>query len=86
MTARYRLEIKRSAEKEIRRLSKDGARRVLGAIGDLAAEPRGPASRKLAGANGYRVRVGAYRILCTIDDADRVVRVIAVGHRREVYR
>ena len=86
MTATYRLEIKRSAEREIRGLSKDVASRIVDAIRGLGTEPRGPGSRKLAGAEGYRIRVGAYRILYSIDDAARVVTVVAVGHRREVYR
>jgi mRNA interferase RelE/StbE len=86
MTATYRLEIKRSAEKEIRGLSKDVASRIVDAIRGLGTEPRGQGSRKLAGAEGYRVRVGVYRILYTIDDSARVVMIVAVGHRREIYR
>ena len=86
MTARYRLEIKRSAEKEIRTLPKNVARRVIDAIADLTKEPRGPGSQKLAGTEAYRSRVGTYRILYTIDDAAHRVMVVAVGHRREVYR
>jgi mRNA interferase RelE/StbE len=86
MTATYRLEIKPTAEKEVRALPKEVARRVADAIGELGVQPRGPGSRKLAGAEGYRVRVGAYRILYTIDDTAHVVMIVAVGHRREVYR
>ena len=86
MTATYRLEIKRSAEKEIRGLSKDVASRIVDAIRGLGTEPRGPGSRKLAGAEGYRIRMGAYRIPNTIDDSAHVVMIVAVGHRREIYR
>lgn len=86
MTATYRLEIKRSAEREIRGLSKHVASRVVDAIRCLVTEPRGPGSRKLAGVEGYRIRVGAYRALYTIDDTAHVVTIVAVGHRREVYR
>jgi mRNA interferase RelE/StbE len=86
VTAAYRLEIKRSAEKEIRALPREAATRVVDAIRELGREPRGPGSRKLAGADGYRVRVGAYRVLYAIDDDARVVTIVAVGHRHEVYR
>ena len=42
---------------------------------------------KLTGSlNSYRLRVGNYRILYVIDDAEALVTVFAVGHRREVYR
>jgi mRNA-degrading endonuclease RelE of RelBE toxin-antitoxin system len=33
-----------------------------------------------------RIRVGAYRVLDSVDDARRIVEVNAVGHRRDVYR
>ncbi len=86
MPATYRLEIKRSAEKEVRELPKEVVRRVVDAITELGIQPRGPGSRKLAGAEGYRIRVGTYRILYTIDDSARLVTIVAVGHRREIYR
>ena len=34
----------------------------------------------------YRLRVGDYRVLYTIDDTNKVVTIFSVGHRREVYR
>jgi len=86
MTAGYRLEIKRSAEKEVAGLPKDVAARVVEAIRALGDQPRGPGTRKLAGAEGYRVRVGSSRILYAIDDGAHIVTIVAVGHRREVYR
>ena len=86
MTAGYRLEIQRSAEREIRALGKEISTRVVAAVAELGKQPRGAGARKLVGAGGYRVRVGSYRILYTIDDVSRVVTVVAVGHRRDVYR
>jgi mRNA interferase RelE/StbE len=57
--------------------------RILG----LADDPRPPGSEKLAGGEDrYRVRQGFYRIVYEIDDATRLVRVVKVGHRRDVYR
>jgi mRNA interferase RelE/StbE len=41
---------------------------------------------KLAGSNDYRVRVGDYRIVYAVDDAEHVVIVARIAHRREVYR
>lgn len=42
--------------------------------------------RPLRGRPGYRVRVGDYRILYTVDDDMRLVVVAVIGHRRDVYR
>jgi mRNA interferase RelE/StbE len=60
--------------------------RVRVAILDLATEPRPFGYLKLHGREGYRIRVGDYRILYTIDDAGRIVIVGQVGHRRDIYR
>lgn len=53
----------------------------------LADNPRPPGARMLPGRHGdYRIRGGDYRILYTIHDAELIVLVIEVGHRREIYR
>ena len=82
----YTVFIKRSAEKEMDRLPAAAFERVRDAVVALEADPRPKASRKLRAADSWRLRVGSYRILYTIDDARRVVEVIAVGHRRVIYR
>jgi len=52
----------------------------------LEDNPRPRGTKKLSGREEYRLRVGDYRVLYTIDDKGCVVTVFAVGHRREVYR
>jgi len=85
--ARYSLEIKPSASREIEGLpTKKERRLVVDRIFKLADNPRPPGSEKLSGEDKYRVRQGAYRIVYEIDDAKLAVRVVKVGHRREVYR
>jgi len=82
----YTIRIKRSAEKEMDRLAARTFERVTQAILSLERDPRPVGSRKLRGVQDYRLRVGQYRILYTIDDPERIVEIIAVGHRRDVYR
>jgi mRNA interferase RelE/StbE len=82
----YTIRIKRSAEKEMDRLSEKLFRRISQAILGLESDPRPPGSKKLRGVQDYRLRVGQYRILYSVDDGRRVIVVSAVGHRREVYR
>jgi mRNA interferase RelE/StbE len=86
MKACYSLVIRRSAEKEIRDLPRSARLRVVERIRGLAAVPRPPGAEKLAGRDAWRVRVGAYRIVYTIDDGALVVEVVRAAHRREVYR
>ena len=83
----YRVLLERAAEKDLNRLSGDIYKRVVTSIQRLGANPRPVGCRKLAGStNDWRVRVGDYRIIYEIADTIRVVRVVRVRHRREVYR
>lgn len=86
--AEYRLSIKASAAKEIEALgTKADRQRVVQRIQQLAADPRGSGSEKLAGyTDRYRVRQGQYRIVYFIDDGRREVTIFKVGHRSDVYR
>lgn len=88
MTARlrYTVTIKRSAEREMDALPRSVFERVVEAVLALESDPRARRCKKLRGVNEYRLRVGAYRILYTIDDEQRAVDIVSVGHRRDVYR
>lgn len=85
--ARFELRIKPSAVKEIESVEpRSERRRIVVRITGLAEEPRPAGCRRLAGEDRYRLRQGADRILYSIDHDDRIVIVVKVGHRREVYR
>lgn len=87
MTGSYNLTIKRSAEKELKKIPTADLRRIIDRIHGLAQQPRPAACEKLAGeTERYRVRQGDYRIVYGIDDAARLVEIIKIGHRREAYR
>lgn len=82
----YGIEIDARAAKELVSFGKDTVRRIHETLRALMEQPRPPGARKLSGREGYRVRVGDYRILYEIDDPTHLVRVYTIGHRREVYR
>ena len=84
--ARYKLQIPRSAEREIERLPRGVRAKITERIVSLADNPRPFGSKKLVGLPHYRLRQGDYRIVYGIDDRLRVVDVVHVGHRREIYR
>lgn len=81
----YRLEISHTAHRQILRLPAQTQERVNNAIGRLAENPRPFGVKKLVARDGYRVRVGDYRILYTIDDEAKVVIVYRVMPRESVY-
>ena len=84
--ASYNVVITKSAAKELEGVPTKDRRRLVARIWALAEDPRPPGSEKLAGDEKYRVRQGDYRILYQIADADLIVTVVRIGHRRDVYR
>jgi len=82
----YAIRVKRSAEKEIDRLPQEVSKRITEAILELETNPRPHGCKKLRSMEEYRIRVGPYRILYLIIDERKIVEIVAVGHRRDVYR
>ena len=84
--ARYALEIKPSARKELENQSNTLIARLVPKIDGLAADPRPSGCRKLRGYKDlWRIRVGDYRVVYIIDDDRKMVSVTRVAHRRDVY-
>jgi mRNA interferase RelE/StbE len=85
-SASYNVTLKRSAQKEVRALDAALRVRVIRAVRELADVPRPPGCRKLIDSDDrWRIRVGDYRIIYTVDDAGRSVDVVAVRHRGKAY-
>ena len=83
----YRIVVSPAAARQLRKLDPPARRRVQAAVELLAQDPRPGGARKLVGGEGeWRVRTGDYRIVYEIDDGVLVVLVLAVGHRRDIYR
>ncbi|MCH7640257.1 MAG: type II toxin-antitoxin system RelE/ParE family toxin [Bacteroidetes bacterium] len=82
----YRVEILRRAEKSLRKLPRHEFERVRDAIRALGDDPRPVGCKKLVGRDGWRIRVGRYRVIYEIEDTIRIVLILDVGHRREAYR
>ncbi len=82
----YQLEISKPVTKYLEKLPSDIYGRLKKAILDLEENPRPYGCEKMSGKNAYRIRVGEYRIIYTIQDMVLLVTSIDAGHRREVYR
>jgi mRNA interferase RelE/StbE len=82
----YTLRILPRAERELGNLPTAIYENVKNRVYALRDNPRPPGCKKLKDHPGWRIRVGNYRVIYEIDDAVRVVTVVHVGHRREVYR
>jgi mRNA interferase RelE/StbE len=85
--ASYDVVLTSSAEKELRKLSRQLIARIVPRLEDLASNPRPSGCKKLQGGDReWRIRVGDYRVVYTIDDAKLLVEVTRVRHRSDVYQ
>ena len=84
----YSVRLERGAERQLQTLPTDGLKRVDAKLRALTDDPRPRGVRKLQGreVQGFRVRVGDYRVLYTVDDDARVVTVYRIDQRARAYR
>lgn len=87
MAEAYRLEFSRDAQANLDRLETHIGRRILKKLDWLAANAAGYHHYALSGpwSGHYRLRVGDYRIIYTVDHNGLLIVVVEVGHRRDVY-
>ncbi|MGB5961958.1 MAG: type II toxin-antitoxin system RelE/ParE family toxin [Coleofasciculaceae cyanobacterium] len=82
----YQVIIYTSAQKQLKSLPVEISTRIEPKIDALVNEPRPDGCRKLKGKNNrWRIRVGDYRIIYSIDDENLTLYILTVAHRREVY-
>ena len=83
----YRVFLEKAAERDLKGLSADRFRQIVTRIKALANNPRPAGCRKIAGSEeDWRIRVGSYRVIYEVDDAEQAVRVMRVRPRRTAYR
>jgi mRNA interferase RelE/StbE len=83
----YRITLTRSAFKELHSLPNEVIKRISEKIDSLAETPRPQGSKKLKGTSDdlWRIRIGDYRVIYGIDDAIKVIDIVKIGHRKDVY-
>jgi mRNA interferase RelE/StbE len=86
VTDSFKVFIKKSAEKELRRIPAKVLSKLFEKIKALGANPRPQGAEKMEGGERYRIRQGDWRFIYSIHDSDKTVVVVKVGNRREVYR
>ena len=83
----YQVQILPAAQRQLGRIDFPIRRRISKAIDDLTVDPRPAGAKKLVGVpDGWRIRIGDYRVLYEIHDRRLLVLVVEVGHRSDVYR
>lgn len=82
---KYTAVLTKKAQKQLDKLSDNIAEPILEAIAGLEEDPRPQGFIKLKGRDGYRIRVGNYRIIYDIFDSELIVDIITLGHRKDIY-
>jgi mRNA-degrading endonuclease RelE of RelBE toxin-antitoxin system len=88
MTQRpWRVVVMRPARREFDRLPLSVAAAVVETLDAIGKNPRRLGKPLMLDHEGrFSARRGPYRIIYELDEAERIVRVVAIGHRRDVYR
>jgi mRNA interferase RelE/StbE len=83
----YRILISKSAEKDLKRLTSSVFKRIVPKIDKLADNPKPSGCKKLKGSNQnlWRIRIGDYRVIYSIEEEIKVIDIRRVRHRRDVY-
>ncbi|MBF0113013.1 MAG: type II toxin-antitoxin system RelE/ParE family toxin [Desulfamplus sp.] len=83
----YKIEWKESASKELKKLDRSSIPRIIESIELLANTPYPVGCKKIVGSEHiYRIRVGDYRVIYTIESDRLIIEIIRVGHRKDIYR
>ena len=83
---KYEVIVSKSAAKELSKLPVQVNNKIVPAILALEENPRPSGSKKLkGGSNTWRIRIGDYRVVYSVDDEILIVDVRKVGHRKDIY-
>jgi mRNA interferase RelE/StbE len=81
----YKIEIDKRAEKELSRIEKNDRVRILDTILNLSSNPRPSGYKKLVNRPAYRIRVGNFRIIYSVNDKRLIVMIIKIVNRKDIY-
>jgi len=83
----YKLEILRSANKDVRKIDKRYIEHIFNTIKSLAENPFPSHCKKLKGSeSSYRIRIGDYRIIYEVETKEKIVTIFHIRHRQDAYK
>ena len=85
MKVKYEIEIEKSALKVLQKIPTSDRNKIINSIEGLAFDPRPHGAKKLSGRDGWRIRIGNYRVIYEIEDHICYILVLDVGHRKDIY-
>lgn len=83
----FEIEWKASAKKELKKIDKVEIPKILNEIEKLSLEPYPKNHKKILGTEHiFRIKIGNYRVIYSIENGRLLIEIIRVRHRKEVYR
>ncbi len=83
----YQIILKKRAQKELSSLPMRNITQIASVIDKLSRNPRPEGFKKLTGQKGWwRIRIGNYRILYSINDLEELITIFRIGHRKDIYK
>ena len=82
----YKVELRRRVRQSLDKLPEKDRQVVIATLESLEQEPRPRGVEKIRGTELWRIRKGDYRAIYYINDRERIITVVRIGHRRDVYR
>ncbi len=81
----YLLDFSKQALKELEKINEPFYSNIKEAISKLTESPRPNGYIKLNGRDGYRIRIGDYRVIYDIFDTQLIIEIVTLGHRKDIY-
>lgn len=81
----YSLQFSKQAFKELEKINEPFYSGIKQAVATLTQNPRPKGYKKLKGRDGYRIKIGNYRVIYDIFDSELLIDIITLGHRKDVY-
>lgn len=82
----YKVELRRNVQKSLDGIPAQERHRITSTLLELEQDPRPRGIEKIRGTELWRIREGDYRLVYHVDDEEKIVTVVRIGHRRDVYR
>ena len=84
--ASFKIEFKPSVKRDLKAIPRHDALTILDAISNLSDNPFPSQSKRLTGREGWRLRVGRYRVIYTVSAGEITLFVVKIAHRKKIYR
>ena len=83
---KYTVEIASSAQRQFKKLPEVIQEHLIPKILSLETNPRPSGVKKLQVFEYYRIRIGDYRVVYSINDKAHLINILDLGHRKDIYR